>query len=166
MLALWRGLFIRRSHPRTINRCSTIRAPNPQRLPTIRCSPPSKATIILFSVPIDNSLWGYAEPPKVVPVILYSFLRHVTLGIHPMIDYTQLERYYVPIYFEFFSWIYHCINFIQKKKKKYTWNLFFLTTVFRYPNYILIISTSKGNWTKANYLKPTLPFRKFVPPPE
>lgn len=37
-----------------------------------------------------------------------------------MIDYTQLERYYVPIYFEFFSWIYHCINFIQKKKKKYT----------------------------------------------
>lgn len=59
-----------------------------------------------------------------------------------MIDYTQLERYYVPIYFEFFSWIYHCINFIQKKKKEIYLKLIFPHHRFQisqlYINYLYV----------------------------
>lgn len=154
MLALWRGLFIRRSHPRTINRCSTTRAPNPQRLPTIRCSPPSKATIILFSVPIDNSLWGYAEPPKVVPVILYSFLCPVTLGIHPNDRLYTIRMLLCSFYVLNFSHGHkRIIALVLFKETKIDINfpsLFSDNPSQLYVNYL--DAQAKRNWTKANYL--------------
>lgn len=117
-------------------------------------------------MPIDNSLWGYAEPPKVVPVILYSFLRHVTLGIHPMIDYTQLERYYIPIYLNFSHGYIIVLILFKKKKKEIYLKLIFPHHRFQisqlYINYLYV----QGKLNKSQLSLPTLPFRKFVPPPE